>query len=401
MSTPRDTARKPLRLGVAGLGRAFTLMLPTFAADHRVRLVAAADTNVAAREQFAAEVGGAAYASVDELCADPEVEVVYVATPHELHADHALRVARAGKHLLIEKPLAISLDECRRIAELVERAGIVVVVGHSHSFDRPIRYTRGLIASGRFGRLRMITAMNYTDFLYRPRRPAELDTRQGGGVLFSQAAHQVDIVRLLAGSPAKSVRAALGAWDRDRPTEGAYSALLQFEDGAFASLGYSGYGHFDSDELCGWISELGQRKDPSAHGSARRALADLPDLAAEAELKAARNYGGALYAEAGKPRPPVANEHFGLVVASCEHADLRPLPSGIMVYTDDGAHLESLGVPDVPRGAVIDELYDAIVLDRPAQHDVRWATATLEVCVGMLRSGREQREITLVHQRRD
>jgi len=400
MSTPRDTG-KPLRLGVAGLGRAFTLMLPTFAADHRVRLVAAADTSGAARERFAAEVGGAAYASLDELCADPDVEVVYVATPHELHADHALRVARAGKHLLIEKPLAISIDECRRIEEAVERGGIAVVVGHSHSFDRPIRYTRELIASGRFGRLRMITAMNYTDFLYRPRRPAELDTRKGGGVLFSQAAHQVDIVRLLAGSPAKSVRAALGAWDRDRPTEGAYSALLQFEDGAFASLGYSGYGHFDSDELCGWISELGHRKDPSARGNARRALADLPDLTAEAELKAARNYGSSLYTQSGKPKPPVANEHFGFIVASCEHADLRPLPSGIMVYTDDGAHLESLGVPDVPRGAVIDELYDAIVLERPPLHDVRWATATLEVCVGMLRSGREQREITLVHQRRD
>ena len=61
----------------------------------------------------------------------------------------------------------------------------------------------------------MITALNYTDFLYRPRRPEELDTAQGGGAVFNQAAHQVDIVRLLGGGRVKSVRAATGAWDRD------------------------------------------------------------------------------------------------------------------------------------------------------------------------------------------
>ena len=401
MNAPRDTTREPLKLGVAGLGRAFTIMLPTFVADRRVELVAAADPNDAARERFASEFGAETYASVADLCRNPDVEVVYIATPHELHAEHAVLAAQSGKHLLIEKPLAISIDECRRIDDIVRKVGVAVVVGHSHSFDRPIRYTRELIASGRFGRMRMITAMNYTDFLYRPRRPAELDTRQGGGVLFSQAAHQVDIVRLLAGSPAKSVRAALGAWDRDRPTEGAYSALLQFENGAYASMSYSGYGHFDSDELCGWVGELGQRKEPNMHGSTRRALAELSDLSVEADLKAARNYGGAQYVDAKQTKAPVANEHFGMVVVSCEHADLRPLPSGIMVYTDDGAHLESLGAPAVPRGAVIDELCDAIVLGRAAVHDVRWATATLEVCVGMLRSGREQREITLVHQQLD
>jgi phthalate 4,5-cis-dihydrodiol dehydrogenase len=376
-------------------------MLPTFVADRRVQLVAAAETHEGAREQFAAEFGGTTYVSVAELCRDPDVEVVYIATPHEFHAEHAVMAAQAGKHLLIEKPLAISIDECRRIHHAVDGAGTVAVVGPSHSFDRPIRYTRELIGSGRFGRVRMITAMNYTDFLYRPRRPSELDTRQGGGVLFSQAAHQVDIVRLLAGSPARSVRAAVGAWDRERPTEGAYSALLQFEDGAFATLSYSGYGHFDSDELCGWIGELGQRKDADAHGRARRAIGGLADLSAEADLKASRNYGGAHYDKATSTRAPLANEHFGPIVVSCEHADLRPLPSGIMVYTDEGAHMETLAAPEVPRGAVIDELYDAIVLGRPPRHDVSWATATLEVCIGMLRSGREQREITLVHQRHD
>jgi phthalate 4,5-cis-dihydrodiol dehydrogenase len=97
----------------------------------------------------------------------------------------------------------------------------------------------------------MISALNYTDYLYRPRRPEELDTAQGGGAIFNQAAHQVDIVRLIGGGMLTAVRAATGAWDRTRPTEGAYAAMLTFAGGAYASLAYNGFGHFDSDEFNG------------------------------------------------------------------------------------------------------------------------------------------------------
>ena len=98
-----------LRLGVAGLGRAFTLMLPTFIRDPRVRLAAAADPRPEARERFVAEFGARAHASVDALCRDADVDVVYVATPHGLHAEHAVLAARNGKHVLVEKPMALSL----------------------------------------------------------------------------------------------------------------------------------------------------------------------------------------------------------------------------------------------------------------------------------------------------
>src|SRR5439155_26489835 len=145
-----------------------------------------------------------------------------------------------------------------------DRAGLHVVVGHSHSFYAPVQRLRALVEGGDFGRVRMINAINYTDYLYRPRRPEELDTAQGGGAVFNQAAHQVDIVRLIGGGRVASVRAATGAWDAARPTEGAYSALLTFDNGGFASLTYNGYGHFDSDEFSGWIGEMGQRKQPYA-----------------------------------------------------------------------------------------------------------------------------------------
>src|SRR5690606_29271580 len=126
-------------------------------------------------------------------------------------------------------------------------------------------------------------------------RPEELDTRLGGGVVFSQAAHQIDIVRLLGGGLVQSVRACTGQWDPGRPTESAYSALLTFDNGAFASVTYSGYGHYDSDELLGNIGEMGMEKNVADYGAARKKLTQISSPEAEATLKAAGNYGGANY----------------------------------------------------------------------------------------------------------
>jgi phthalate 4,5-cis-dihydrodiol dehydrogenase len=394
--TPAGNPGRTVRLGVAGLGRAFTLMLPTFAADPRVRLVAAADPRPEARRKFAAELAANAYPTVDELCRDAAVEAVYVATPHQLHAGHACLAAAHGKHVLVEKPMALTLEDGEGMIAAAQRAGVHLIVGHSHSFDAPIARAREIIASGAVGRVRMITALNFTDFLYRPRRPEELVTASGGGVVFSQAAHQIDVVRLLAGARVATVRAAAGSWDPARGTEGAYSALLTFADGAFASLTYSGHGHFDSDEFCDWTAESGRRKDPGRYGAARRALQAVATPDQEAALKAARTYGAGEAAPSGT-EPPL-HQHFGLVLVSCERADLRPLPTGVMIYEDFARRLDPLPPPTIPRGEVIDELYDAIVLGRPPLHDGAWGLATLEVCLALLRSAQEGRDVALPHQ---
>ena len=384
------------RWGVAGLGRAFTLMLPTLVADPRVRLCAAADPRGDARSRFTADFDAPAYATVDALCRDDSVDIVYVATPHELHAEHAITAARHGKHVLVEKPMALGLGDCTRMIDAAAAAGVQLVVGPSHGFDAPIARTRALIDTGAFGRVRMIQAFYYTDFMYRPRRPEELDTARGGGVVWSQAAHQVDIVRVLAGARATAIRGLTGNWDPARDTEGAYSALLTFEGGAFASLTYNGYGFFDSDEFCDWVSELGRPKSAGNHGVSRRALRTAPDAVAEAALKNARNYGGAAYrpADAGAS----AHEHFGTFIVSCERADLRPLPRGVMIYDDDGARLEPIGPPAVPRVEVIDELEHAISTGASALHDGPWARATLEVCGALLESARTGADVALAHQ---
>ncbi|MEO8485707.1 MAG: Gfo/Idh/MocA family oxidoreductase [Betaproteobacteria bacterium] len=393
----RPEGLRQVRIGVAGIGRAFAFMLPTFRGDPRVRLVAAADPRSEARERFAADFGGRAYATVDEMVRDDAIDAVYVATPHQHHAAHVALAAAARRHVLVEKPMALSTGECRAMIDACARAGVRMVVGHSHGFDAPIALARRIVDEGTVGRVRMITAVAFTDYLYRLRRPEELDTARGGGAVFNQAAHHVDIVRRLAGTRALSVRAETGRWDEARPTEGAYAALMRFEGGTFATIVYSGYAHFDSDAWTGWIGEMGQARDPAAYGTARKRLASLGDPADEMALKAAQNYGGVAPSIAADT-PPSAHQHFGPLIVSCERGDLRPLPHGVEICGERERTFIALPPPIVPRAEVIDELHAAVFEDRPPLHDGASALATVEICLAMLRSAREGRDVALEQQ---
>ena len=344
------------------------------------------------RAAFEAEFGGRGYADLDGLLAHPGLEAVYIATPHGLHAEQAVAAAAAGKHVLVEKPLAVSLADGEAMVEACESAGVALIVGPSHSFDAPVAQARASIESGALGRVRMIHAFNYTDFLYRPRRPEELRTEEGGGVLFSQAVHQVDVVRLLAGGLATQVSAFTGAWDPARPAEGAYSALLSFEGGAFASLTYSGYGRFDSDEWMGWIGELGHEKDPDGYGRARRTLADAPTPDAESALKRARTFGSA-------DVPPAAphHEHFGPAIVCCERGDIRLTPDGIWIYADERRFEPAPQTAD-PRTPVLDALVGAVRDGIEPVQTGRWGLASLEVCHAILQSARSGAPVELTRQ---
>jgi phthalate 4,5-cis-dihydrodiol dehydrogenase len=394
----RTLVSEPLKLGIIGLGRAFTLMLPTFASHPLVKMVAASDPRADARERFASEFGAKVFEEAQALCADSDVEAVYVASPHQFHVDHVKLAARYGKHILVEKPMALTLAEGKEMIEVAAKANIKLLVGHSHSYDLPYLRTREMIRTGAYGRVRMISALNFTDFLYRPRRPEELDTSAGGGVVFSQAAHQVDVVRLLSPSTAKSLRAFTANWDASRPTEGAYTAQIGLEDGSFASLTYSGYAHFDTDEFMGWRGELGQmREGEISYGRARQGLRNARTVAGEIEMKNRRAYGPT-GRDAFRVEGDLAHNHFGLVIVSCERADLRPLPHGIAVYGDEKRHLEELPSPKIPRAEVVDELYDAVVRNRPPLHSGEWGLATLEICLAILESAKNGREIGLTCQ---
>lgn len=384
----------PLRLGVIGLGRAFTLMLPAWRHDPRIRPVAAYDPRPEARQRFISDFPGArGHDSVAALCADPEVEIIYIATPHQLHAEQVALAASHGKHVLVEKPMALTLDDCNRMVEACRAAGVQLLVGHSHSFDAPIQLAWRLILEGQFGQVRMIQAQYYTDFLYRPRRPEELCTAAGGGVIHNQAAHQMDIVRLLGGGEIHTIRAMAGAWDPKRPTEGAYAALLRFKNGVFASLLYSGYAHFDTDATLGHTTEMGLPKSEQHYGQARRRLAALSSASDEIHLKTGNGYGGNTHQEI--PTSPPRHQHFGHILISCDQADLQPIPEGVWIHGDTQRELLTLPPPQIFRQEVVDELWAVLRLGQPALHNGAWGRATTEACLALLESAQSHTELTL------
>ena len=376
-------AARRLGIGVLGLGRGATLTVPAFIAHPRCRIVAGTDPDPAARAGFAEATGAAAVADLAALLDMPEVEAIYIASPHEYHAEHTLAALAAGRHILVEKPMAIALADAAVMVAAAQAVGRVLMVGPSHGYDPPVERAAALAQ----GTARMIHASNYTDFLYRPRRPVELDRASGGGVVFSQATHQIDIVRRIAASPVKSVRGWVGDWDSGRPTDAGYTAMLNFENGAVATLVYSGVARFDSDRLSGWISEMGGSKLPDAHQRTRQAAA----ARGEAVAKSGRGFAG--FSPQGEA--PTHHEHFGRVIVSCDSADLELTPDGVVVHGDNGPVLEQVPLPPAPRFAVANALACAVLDRTPYVFDGRWGLETLACCHALLRSAAEGRDVAI------
>lgn len=393
MSKKSDSA---IRIGVIGLGMAGAAMIPAIEAHPDFILAGAADLNPELRARFARDHSSNINASATDLIRRDDIDAVYIATPHQLHREHVVLAAENGKHAIVEKPMALSLDDCDEMIAASSLNGIALVVGHTHSFDPAIRKMSDLIASGEVGRLSMVAMWNYTDFIYRPRRPEELDTSRGGGILFNQIPHQVDIARLLAQSEVRRVRAMADVLDSSRPTEGSCMAMLSFADGAAASLVYSGYDRFDSDELHGWIGESGQPKIAN-HGSTRRALAAMHTSGEEAQARSQRyGYGGD---RKWGPQPGQRwhQPHFGTLIVSCEKADMRQSADGVLLYSADGVReIEVPFINDRPgRSDVLDELYGAVANGILPVHDGRFARGTLEVCLAIQESSRKRSEVAL------
>jgi phthalate 4,5-cis-dihydrodiol dehydrogenase len=252
---------------------------------------------------------------------------------------------------------------------------------------------RRIVASGELGPLGMIAGWNYTNFLYRPRRSEELDTARGGGIMFNQVPHQIDMVRTIGGGRLRSVRAQATRLDPSRPTEGSATAFLEFENGAAASLVYSGYDYFDSDELHFWINERGANKPADQYASARKALAS--DQAAEEKLRVERYAYGS-----GQGPPPAHQPHFGIMIVTCARGEMRASSDGLFIYDANGNH--EAGLPKsaaiAGRSEVLDDMIAAIHTGKPPLQDGRWAKANVEVMLALLQSARERREIMLDYQ---
>jgi predicted dehydrogenase len=382
---------------MAGLGVASTQILPPISTLPYIKITAAADTRTDALQKFRETYHGEAFTSVAAMCESPNVDAVYIATPNQLHAEHVIAAAERGKHAIVEKPMALSVAECDSMNEAAEKHNIKLLCGHTHSFDPPIRKIRQIVQSGELGKLCMINTWNYNEFMYRPRMKHELATSRG--VVLNQGPHHVDVVRLIGGGLVRSVRAMTGIWDKARGYEGSYTCYLEFEDGTPATLVYSGYGFFDTAELFSWVGEGGQYRDPKTNLNVRRRLREVRSSEEEEQLKEAMRFGGQREGEyshvwSGERHQPF----FGFTLVSCEKGDIRQTPDGLYIYGETEQREIPLSAGSRGREAEVEELYNAVVHNRPVFHDGRWGTATLEVCLAMLESAKERKEILLSHQ---
>ena len=378
-------SKSPVSIGIIGAGRICAAHATSATSLEETRLTAIADVDTTRVHDACEKWGGTPHVGYESLLEDPAVEAVIIGLPHFLHRDVTIQALQAGKHVLLEKPMATSVADAMRINEAAAAARRVLLVGHAHSYDAPIARMREIVETGELGAPFMANTWGFTDWVYRPRRPEELDVAKGGGVTFRQGAHQFDILRLLCGGLARSVRAKTFDLDPGRSTVGAHVAFVDFADGPAATAVYSGYDHLPGALLTSGIGEWGFPQAPKAAKAVASSAAD------ELRTKAER----AKHAIPAKaPHPPT----FGLTILSCERGDIRQVPEGLAVHTRDGTTTIPIAIDRSPRELLLDELHAAIAGIRAPVHDGAWALASLELCLGAMESARLGREVPLGRQ---
>lgn len=380
-----------LRVGILGLGGAAGLVLPYVGRVPGIRFVGAADIRLDARTAFTDKYGLPAYASLGELCRS-DVEVIWIETPNHLHCAHALEAIAHGKHVICAKPVGTTVDECSRMIEAADKAGVQLLQGHSKVFDSPINAMREIVASGRLGKVIQVDTWLFNNWLQRPRLAEELDATRGGGIVLRQGPHQIDILRFLAGGMATSVRAISGRWDPNFVTDGNYSVLMEFAGGVAATAVLNGYGYFDSTELTWGVGPLGEQKgeqkaDAAGSSAPRRTRT----------LDPSEKYGPAADAAALARKRGTLMPFFGLTIVSCERGAIRQSPEGLLVYTAAGCE-KVAAPPDLGRSAELLEMKAALAEGRPVFPDGRWGLATLEACLAIPESSQQRRDVPLHHQ---
>jgi predicted dehydrogenase len=179
--------------------------------------------------ELAARHGIAAVSDVDALLDSADVDAVLIASPNPFHCPQALRAAASGKHVLVEKPMAMSVADGQRMLEACRKAGVVLMVGHHHRFRRNPLAVKLLLERGRIGRVDMV-AMVQTE----PDQTTWLTKPENGGYLLGSGIHGLDLLRWWLGDVSR-VAALTGQYRGERVENGSL-LLLDFVSGTHASF---------------------------------------------------------------------------------------------------------------------------------------------------------------------
>ncbi|MGA8272420.1 MAG: Gfo/Idh/MocA family oxidoreductase [Candidatus Sulfotelmatobacter sp.] len=262
---PRKTAKKKVRFAVVGLGSiAQSSVLPAFADCRNAKLVAVVGRDEEKTSRLARKFGGVAHHLSDDFAAcleNPEVEALYIATPQGEHATLTIQAAKAGKHVLCEKPLAATMEQSAAMVEACRRGGVLLMTAYRKYYEPSTLYLKKLIQSGKLGRIDVI----HTAFseLHSPgvSLPWLVDSKMaGGGPLMDLGVYCVNTTRWLVEEDPIEVTAQ--SWVNDtarfREVEEGISFRLRFPSGLVVH-GSSSYGAAPSSFIfvqgvAGWAS---------------------------------------------------------------------------------------------------------------------------------------------------
>ncbi len=228
-----------LRWGIVGGGDvAERNLVPAFRLCDNAELVAVTNRHLDRARAFADKHAvAAAFDSIDAMVASPDVDAVYIATPNHLHAEHTIAAARAGKHVLCDKPMALTVDACERMIDACARHDVRLGVVFQNRFHPAHVEARQRIADGVLGEPQFATAQLCVG---RPRgfwQGWRLDpVAAGSGAIVGQAVHPVDLLRFLFDSEVVEVQCMTDQDPPARPVDDLCTALLRFANGAHATV---------------------------------------------------------------------------------------------------------------------------------------------------------------------
>ncbi len=225
---------RPVRVGIVGLGRIGWCHHAQIIRQHGgFELVAVCDTQKAVREEVKAEVGCAAYASFGAMLKDANVELVVVATPTKFHQRMAIQALRAGKHVLCEKPSALSARGIDAMAAAAEAAGKVLTMHHNRRLDPDFLYVKEKIESGVLGK---VFRIRRSVVGFARRNDWQTLLKYGGGMIGNWGVHLVDQVLQLMAGPVTDVWSDVNHFVNPGDAEDDLIALLRDDNGLVADI---------------------------------------------------------------------------------------------------------------------------------------------------------------------
>jgi UDP-N-acetyl-2-amino-2-deoxyglucuronate dehydrogenase len=225
--------------GIVGCGMIANFHCKAVADIRNAKVTACYDTRPEAADRLAAQVGCRAYHDLDAMLADPDVDVVTIGTPSGAHMEPAVAAAKAGKHVIVEKPLEVTLKRCDAVIKACEAAGVALATIFPSRFHESSQLLKRAVDQGRFGRLTIGDA--YVKW-YRTQQYYDSGAWRGtwaldgGGALMNQAIHSVDLLLWLMG-PVVEVTAHTATLAHERiEVEDVAMATLRFANGALGVI---------------------------------------------------------------------------------------------------------------------------------------------------------------------